>query len=442
MTIKNSGCTRREFIEKSLYAVAGIPAISAINELKESKSKKRYVIIGTGIRGVGMWGKGLLETHGDYVELVGLCDKNKLRMEAGQKIIGTNAPLFTDFDEMIQKTKPDFVVVTTMDSTHAQYIIRSMELGCDVLTEKPMATDEQQAQAILDAEKRTGRKIIVTFNYRFGNHHEKTKELLMQGDIGRIVSVDFDWYLDIYHGADYYRRWHGLRKCSGTLLVHKATHHFDLVNWYLDAEPEEVFAFGELKKYGRNGAFRGKNCRLCLHKNKCEFYWDITKDKMLMDLYVTPETEDGYFRDGCVFRNEIDIWDTRSVTVKYNSDVHMSYSLNNFLPYEGFNIGFNGLNGRIECREYDRQPWQENNMAEIRLTKNFGKTYTFHIPRAEGHGGGDIKLRDMIFKKDMPDPLGQRAGSRAGTMSIITGIAARHSIDENRTVKISELINV
>ncbi|MCK4967194.1 Gfo/Idh/MocA family oxidoreductase [bacterium] len=438
--------SRKEFLNKTVNAAAGFAAVPFLANASFAKnpavSKKKIAIVGTGVRGVGMWGSGLLKTHSDYVELVGLCDINKLRLKVAQKMIGTNAPLFTDFDEMIKKTKPDLIIVTTMDSTHAHYIIRGMELGCDVLAEKPMATDEKQAQAILDAERKTGKNLIVTFNYRFADHIQKIKELLLQGDIGRVVSVDFDWYLDIYHGASYFRRWHALRKYSGSLLVHKSTHHFDIMNWFLDAEPAEVFAFGELKKYGRNGSFRGKSCRTCQHKDKCEFYWDITKDKRLMELYVSAEEEDGYIRDGCVFRNEIDICDTRSVNVKYNSDVHMSYSLNNFLPYEGFHLGFNGLNGRLECREFARQPWEENNMAKIRLTKNFGKTYTFDIPRAGGHGGGDIKLKDMVFKKDVPDPLNQRAGSRAGAMSILTGIAARHSIDEKRPVKIDELIKL
>ena len=94
----------------------------------------------------------------------------------------------------------------------------------------------------------------VTFNYRYAPKHQKIKELLMSGAIGRVTSVDFSWYLDTTHGADYFRRWHRLREKSGSLWVHKATHHFDLVNWWLDADPVEVSAFGSLQRYGKNGA--------------------------------------------------------------------------------------------------------------------------------------------------------------------------------------------
>lgn len=71
------------------------------------------------------------------------------------------------FDRMIENEKPDFVIVTSIDRTHHKYIIRAMELGCDVVTEKPMTIDEEKCQAILDAAKRTGQNIRVTFNYRY-----------------------------------------------------------------------------------------------------------------------------------------------------------------------------------------------------------------------------------------------------------------------------------
>jgi predicted dehydrogenase len=99
------------------------------------------------------------------------------------------APTFTDFDRMVKETRPDTVTVTTVDSTHARYIIRAMELGCNVMSEKPLCADEQQCQAILDAQKKTGKKITVTFNARHGLKDKKVKELLMQKAIGDVISI-------------------------------------------------------------------------------------------------------------------------------------------------------------------------------------------------------------------------------------------------------------
>ena len=72
------------------------------------------------------------------------------------------------------------MIVTTVDATHHQYIIRAMELGCDVITEKPMTTDAEKAAAIFDAIDRTGRKLRVTFNYRYTPGYTKMRELVMQ----------------------------------------------------------------------------------------------------------------------------------------------------------------------------------------------------------------------------------------------------------------------
>ncbi len=80
----------------------------------------------------------------------------------------------------------------------------------------------------------------------------------MSGTLGRIISAEFMEYLDIDHGASYFRRWHGKSRFSGTLLCHKASHHFDQINWFLDAEPVEVSAFGDVAFYGKNNPFRGK----------------------------------------------------------------------------------------------------------------------------------------------------------------------------------------
>ena len=121
-----------------------------------------------------------------------------------------------------------------------------------------MTTDEKKIQAILDAEKRTDKTCRVTFNYRYSPHRAKIWELLRAGEIGDITSVDFHWYLDTSHGADYFRRWHRLVECSGSLWVHKASHHFDLLNWWIDSDPESVYALGALNHYGKNGTKRNR----------------------------------------------------------------------------------------------------------------------------------------------------------------------------------------
>ncbi|MCB0639213.1 MAG: Gfo/Idh/MocA family oxidoreductase [Lewinella sp.] len=452
---------RRKFLSSISMLAAGGLLAAPITSFGLDR-KLRIVLVGTGIRGTGFWGRRLVEDYSDLLEFVGLCDHNPGRLAYALDYMGVDCPTFTNFREMVSATKPDLVIVTTMDSTHHEFIIQGLDMGCDVLTEKPLTTDEQKCQAILDAERRSNKRLLVGFNYRWSPYMTKIKELLASQAIGRITSVDFHWYLNTYHGASYFRRWHGLRQSGGTLWVHKATHHFDLLNWWLDSDPAEVFAYGALEHYGSNGPFRGDNCRNCAHQADCKFYWDITQDEHLMNLYVRNEQHDGYIRDNCLFREEVNIYDKMSAQIRYANDVIVNYSLTTYSPFEGWRIAFNGMDGRIEA--WLDIPWQENQQLEqadlhaaemsragaevdhkpIILHKTWQDYETVVVEYdRRGHGGGDQRLHDKIFRyPDNPDPLRHAAGLRDGAMSVLIGIAARKSIESERPIRISELTDL
>jgi predicted dehydrogenase len=445
MTSHDSTWSRRKFLSASATAALGAASLPLWDPSRAHAQgrKQRVALVGTGIRGSSTWGKNLIRSYGDVLEMVGLCDHNPLRLAYAKQYMGASCPTYTDFTRMVQETRPDTVIVTTTDCFHAKYICLAMRLGCDVITEKPMATDEAMCQDILDTERRTGKTVTVTFNYRYSPEAVKIKEILMSREIGEITSVDFNYYLDVFHGASYFRRWHGFKQFSGSLLVHKATHHFDLMNWWLSAEPLTVNAQGELRKYGHNGAIRSRRCMDCPHSSGCDFYWDIRPNQHLMNLYVKAESADGYLRDACVFRKKINIWDTMNVQVQYHNRVTMSYSLNAFMPYEGYFVGFNGTEGRLDARIYHQTPWEITSLADFRVTRNFKSSRTFNIQAGGGgHWGADGVMQDQIFRDVPPDPLARRAGSRQGALSILIGIAARRSIEQERPFKIDELVKI
>ncbi|MDA3822206.1 MAG: Gfo/Idh/MocA family oxidoreductase [Bacteroidales bacterium] len=453
---------RRQFLATSGLAAGALFAAPACT-IGGAGGKRKIALIGTGIRGTTFWGRSIQNQYSDIIEFVGLCDINPGRLEYGKSFIGAACPTFTDFEEMMTTTKPDLLIVTTVDATHHEFVIKGLEMGCDVLTEKPMTTDEKKCQAILDAERKSGHKLIVGFNYRWAPHFTKLKELTAAERVGKMTSVDFHWYLNTYHGASYFRRWHGQKDKSGSLLVHKATHHFDLLNWWIDSDPVEVFAYGELEHYGHNNEFRSEKCRACPHQEKCKFYWDITKDEGAMRLYVDHEKHDGYIRDRCLWNDDIDIYDKMAVQVKYANDVQLSYSLTTYSPYEGWRVAFNGMDGRIDS--WQDIPWRKDEKVsqaelhaqemsqekekftdfdEIMVMDNWGDYEQIKIPRSDGgHGGGDRRLHDKIFKNPkMADPYKHSAGSRDGAMSVLIGIAARKSIEEKRIVRIEELTDL
>lgn len=453
---------RREFLTAIGTIVAGSTLANPLKASVLANGKLKVVLVGTGIRGNSFWGKRLVDEYSDILEFVALVDTNPGRVKYAADFIGVGADCktYTDFDEMIANHTPNLIIVTTPDATHHEYIIKSLENGVDVLTEKPLTTDEDKCQEILDAERRYDRKVIVGFNYRWSPYNTKIKELLDQKVIGDLVSVDFSWMLNTSHGASYFRRWHGQREWSGTLLIHKATHHFDLLNWWIDSDPDEVFAYGDLEFYGGRREKSGVNCRNCDEKNTCPFYWDITKDKTAYNLYAKHEQHDGYIRDSCLFRPEINIYDKMNVNVKYANNVYLNYMLTTYSPWEGWRVAFNGTEGRLEAfldvpyleevqlsqeelhaAEMDQSGKAAKDYKPIILHKLWGKQEMIEVGFSRGgHGGGDERLHDQIFRNNQEqDEYKHMAGTRDGAMSILIGTAARNSIESGQPVKVGSL---
>ncbi|MCK6442195.1 Gfo/Idh/MocA family protein [Elstera cyanobacteriorum] len=408
--------------------------------MTQASGKRRVALIGTGNRGTKTWGKELLDTFGDQIEIVGICDHNPIRRAYAADFIGSGAPLFDDLTSMLTAVKPDTVIVCTRDCDHDRHAIEAMEAGADVIVEKPMATTAEKCARILEAQKRTGRRVDVGFNYRHAPTSTRIKQELLSGKIGEVVSVDFHWYLDTKHGADYFRRWHANRENSGSLFVHKATHHFDLLNWYLASAPQEVFARASLRNYGKNGVQRGTHCSTCPGKSDCAFPLDVAADPWLNGLYGTTHSADGYHRDQCVFRPEIDIPDTMTADILYENGVQVAYSLNTFMPIEGYHLAFNGTKGRIEIRQYEDQPWDEPDVDTILVIQNDRSVEKLKLPFTRGgHFGGDVRLQRMIVDRNLPDPYAQRADARAGALSVFCGVAALKSADSGVSVKLADL---
>ena len=426
-------------------------------------AKKRFAHVGIGGR-ARMYYNAVATTYSETSELVAFCDINRTRMEYANEFIqeklGYKVPMYgaDEFEKMIEETKPDTVIVTSIDRTHHRYIIKAMEMGCDVISEKPMTMDAEKCQAILDAIERTGKSLRVTFNYRYAPHNTKLRELIMNDTIGKVTQVHFEWILNTSHGADYFRRWHRDKRNSGGLLVHKSTHHFDLVNFWLGSYPTRVFALGDLKFYGReNAEERGVTkfySRVYGQENAVgdPFALKMEGNAYMERLYLNAEKDDGYIRDQSVFGDNISIEDTMNVLVQYKSGAQMSYSLNAYSPWEGFRVCMTGTKGRIEMEVieavYVNAGGDSKNEGVVKGKKitvypMFGEAYQVEIEEGVGgHGGGDTVLLNDIFGVPVEDPFKRAASHIDGAMSILTGIAGNKSIATGMPIDVLKLVDI
>ncbi len=428
--------------------------------------KKRYALVGTGSRS-RMFIDALITTYREVAELVAFCDLSQIRMDwYNQRLLDIAGiePIATyhadQFALMIAESKPDVVIVTTMDSTHHIYITQAMEAGCDVITEKPMTTDLEKMNAIIQTIERTGRSLRVSFNYRYTPAYTRFRELVMNGVVGKPLAVNFAWLLDTSHGADYFRRWHREKQNSGGLLVHKATHHFDLVNWWIDSYARDVVALGDLKFYGKkNAEERGEHYTYNRYTGIAEaandpFALSLDSNEMFRGLYRAAEKETGYLRDRNVFGEPITIEDTLCVAVRYRNGVLLSYNLIAYSPWEGLRVAITGTKGRIELDVVESiNHFQGDNKAisnaskgpfknaSIRAYPMFGEGYDVEVPVGEGgHGGGDPILLQQLFAPNAPvDPFQRAASHIDGAASILVGIAANNAMKTGCKVVIDDL---
>jgi predicted dehydrogenase len=439
---------------------------------------RRYAIVGTGSR-AEMFTAAITGPHADVAELVALADPNPVRLAVhNERLAAAGAgpvpayPLASaeQFARLLDQERVDVAIVTTVDRYHDEYVVAALDAGRDAITEKPMTIDAPRCRRILDAAERTGRHVGVTFNYRYNPVHEAVKRTLAGGAIGEVGSVHFEWLLDVRHGADYFRRWHRDKANSGGLLVHKASHHFDLVNWWLSDEPFIVYGLGRLFFYGPEAGTRHGYARPYERAHGAAaaaddpFALSLVDDPRLKALYLDAEAADGYRRDENVFAPGVTIEDDLAVTVRYRGGATMSYHLTAYAPWEGYRVMFNGSGGRLELEVVESDhvaasaaglvkgdrtaadPAAEEH-GSVRLTLHPFWQPARDLPvtgyRREGHGGGDARMLAQLLRPDPPpDPLGRRATERDGARALLAGLAANESIATGQPVRVADLLSL
>lgn len=423
---------------------------------------KKYAFCGMSNRSIYMFVKSLLDNYTAVGRPVAFLDKDPLRFEVCQHNVpaAQDVPTYSDeeFDKMIAETQPDAVVVAGADFTHARYALAALEKNLDVIIEKPMTTTAEDARRIMEAEKRSKGKVVVTFNYRYTATHRRIKEMILDGACGRLTFADLAWYVDTHHGASYFKRWNRTRAGSGGLSIHKCSHHFDLLNWWMGQTPVEVFAYGALNHYGPNGEKNprkvdGRHCHDCPDRNDCAYIMRWQPNR-----HVEPPKDEhldavrgrahgnytNYSPDQCIFDSEIDIEDTYAVTIRYDGGAMAAYSVGFSQPYEGYRLGLSGTEGRIETQEYhgSRTPFEvEDQTITLLPLFSTGREVITPLTTAGGHGGGDPMILDDIFLGPNPRrPYEILSGAREGALAVAVGEAVWRSVKSGKPVRIADLL--
>ena len=402
---------------------------------------RKIVLIGASMRATAFV-KTLRNNFADSYKIVGILDCDPGKMKGFKETYGLeDVPAFTDFDEMCKAVAPDMVIVSTVDATHKEYIVKALDRKIACVSEKPLCINAEQCREILAAQERNPEVFAVTsHNARYLPMTLKMKELIDQGVIGKVMRMEYAEMLDRYHGTSYFRRWNSRRKNSNGLQLHKSCHHFDKMNFLLNSHAVEVMADGCLTAYGNKvpHKYEGVNCHTCQYAKECPDYQDYNHKIFQSDMY-TP--------DMCIYSPDIDIEDNYSATIKFANGVMCSYSLCAHAQYEGEIIIVEGEKGRLEsrhtyCREVvanDQNVHGDNVVytSTLRLFR-FRQSGFEDIEFAEGsggHGGADLNVFTDIFSEP---PAPNVPTLMDGVQAVLTGCALVESMKTGKKCMVQE----
>lgn len=396
----------------------------------------RIGLIGAGNRGVKTFG-ALIGAREDAC-IAAIADPNPVRARAACEVLKISVPIFPSPEEMLAAHDLDGVVITTPDYLHAQHVQIALRGGVrHVLVDKPLATNVADCLAVRDAAAQASGAVRMGFNLRHIPVIERVKQLVDDGEIGRLMLIENREFYD--GGRTYFARWNGRYELSGGLWIHKGSHDFDIYNWWnAEGTPVRVAAMAGVNAIRpdrvpfevEEGKPFGPHCTVCPYADVCPDYSPPVGGTALFN-DETVEV-DGYRQDTCIYLADANIHDNGIAIVEYDNNVRASHM-------ECFACGF--IDRRytvIGDRGVLTASLAEPERIEIR--PRWGKPKWIDVPPAPegGHGGGDPLLLSS-FIDEIHNGAKPSSSVHDGILSVAIGQAAEIAWREQRSVEISEL---
>lgn len=389
-------------------------------------------ILGCGSRGHYTYGKSMFNMP-DKFKIVSICDIDQAKIDLAIQDFGVaKENCFLDADEFLKEKRSDALVIATQDRDHVKMCIRALELGYDILLEKPISPIESELYELLKANEKYKRKVIVCHVLRYAPAFLKIKELLDGGEIGKVVCIDWIEQVAYWHQAHSFVRgnWRNFSETS-PMIMQKCCHDLDLLQYYANSKCKTVYSVGDLSFFKKENQPEGAadRCGECKYKDECvysaerlyvakrrkDFDWafdkpDVDEEKRrqgwpfnVVDL-SRPITEDSirkaYESNGygqCVFACDNNVVDNQTTVMQFENGIRATLTMTGFTALPGRKMTFHGTLGEVEMDE-------ENDY--IRFSRYGKGTQLFSIKEILkeamnddfGHGGGDLMMVKDFYK--------------------------------------------
>lgn len=401
----------------------GYPIILPDNP-KHVKLKKPVTAItcGAGARG-NVYGNYTIE-YPEQLRIVGVAEPIPIRIE--RYSIKHNIPKenqFVTWEHVFNQPKfADAILVTTPDALHYGPCMQALKMGYDVLLEKPISPSEQECRDILKMTKKTGQIVAVCHVLRYAPYFIKLRDLMQEGDIGEIISIQHMEPIQHIHMSHSYVRgnWHNSKECTPIILA-KSCHDLDILRWMIGKPSRKIQAFGDLKWFVKENAPKGWTLRCangCSAASGCpyeaekiynstsgwNYVFDLPDDPSAVPDAITSALATTNY-GGCVYDMDNDQCDHYIANIQFDDNVTAAFSMEAFTPWGGRRTRVMGSMGFIEgdMSRFTIYDFRTNEAKTMEASELNTKQY-----KNSGHGGGDWRLVadwiQAIYQRD-PDLL-------------------------------------
>ena len=340
-----------------------------------------------------------------------------------------DVPQVIGVDQLVARDDVDAVLICTPDSVHHEPAEKCFGAGKHCLVEKPVATRPDDARAICEVARDSGKLLHLGFVLRYDPCAEKLRELITGGAVGKLIACIAHEGVGWFHGSTYMRRWNRFRELSGDMLLHKGCHTLDIINFVTGAYPKRVAALGGLEVFQpREGA--ADKCQACDQKTDCIYYTDQGPE--YRERFYNTAGPQVLPEDTCVYNTDKDTTDTTALVADFDNGMRLSYTMTMISPKGERRLTFIGTKGEIRC---DLSSYR---IEYLPLPDKPAETIEVPRPAGFGHQHHDLALLteflDRIEQSDDPT-----AGIMDAYLSGAIAFAALESMETGAFVDIEPL---
>ena len=406
-------------------------------------------IIGLGDRGAEAYGRYIYSLK-DKFKIVSLCDINEYRLKKyGEAYNIPETERFTDEKEFFQKRRSDILLIATMDRLHVRQAVTALDLGYDLLLEKPISDDIEELRMLTEKAQEKGAMVMVCHVLRYSIMIRKLKQLLDEGAIGRLISLDQTENVGFWHQAHSFVRgnWRN-REETTPMIMQKCCHDLDLIQYFIGSRCQSVASMGELSyfKFENKPEGAADRCLDCKYKqtckySACEIYLENwkrggRKDEIPYRLItdVLPLTEEALLTSlresnygRCVFACDNNVVDNQTTIMQFENGVTATLKMIGFTARGGRDFHLFGTEGEILIIEEDDKIELRRYFEEPRVWKISELVDELGGQGTGNHGGSDHRMIDCLYQIYKTNKLSASSSIAASVESHYMALAAEES---------------